>query len=147
MVSTANRGGQANEGGSLHRAGVAAFLAVHGLFGRGVAEAGFDSNGPYPTEISLETADSVDDIKCLMSDGSSWFIQAKRACGADSHLESTVAQALGPGDQLGLAVRAPTGAVRELGAALDKRRRGSRLLASEGSALAAVTDRLPLDRG
>ncbi|MET4093305.1 hypothetical protein ABIB51_000209 [Arthrobacter sp. UYCu712] len=121
------------------------------VFGKGGAEAGFDSNGPNPTEISLETADSVDDIKCLMSDGSSWFIQAKRACGADSHLESTLAQwcaqTLGPGDRLGLAVRAPTGAVRESGAALDKRRRGSRLLASEGWALTAVTDRLPLDCG
>lgn len=151
MVGTANRGGQANEGGSLHRAGVAAFLAVHGLFGRGVAQAGFPSNGPYPTEISLETADSVDDIKCLMSDGSTWFIQAKRACGADAHLKSTVAQwcaqTLGSDDRLGLAVRAPSGAVRELGAALDKRRRGSRLLASEESAITAVTDRIPSNHG
>lgn len=145
MVSANNRGGQANEGGSLNRAGIAAYLAVHGLFGESVSEAGFDRGGPYPTEIHLETADSVDDIKCVLSDGSKWFIQAKRACGDDAELKSTVTQwsgqPLGPGDRLGLAVRSPRGIVRRLGPGLDKMRRGSRLLVSETAAINAVTAR------
>ena len=44
-----SRGGQANEAGSLFRSGVAAYLAVHGLVGRGVEAAGYPATGPAPT--------------------------------------------------------------------------------------------------
>lgn len=147
MVRTNNRGGQANEGGSLHRAGIAAYLAVHGLFGKPVSEAGFKSEDPYPVEIHLETEDAVDDIKCLMSDGSSWFIQAKRTCGKDAALKSSVSQWSGQqlqtDDRLGLAAGVLKGEVKDLGDALDKRRRGSRLLKSERAAIKAVKASFP----
>lgn len=147
MVSANNRGGQANEGGSLHRAGIAAYLAVHGLFGKPIREAGFAAGDPYPTEIHLETADAVDDIKCVMSDGSNWFIQAKRTCGNDGAFKSAVSQwskqPLKSGDRLGLAVRTLKGSVKELGVALDKKRRRSRLLETEKASITAAEDAFP----
>ena len=59
--SPGSRGGQANEAGSLYRSGVAAYLAAHGLAGRGVEAAGYPENGPPPVSLAFETGDGVDD--------------------------------------------------------------------------------------
>jgi hypothetical protein len=121
--SPGSRGGRANEAGSLHRAGVAAYLAVYGLAGRGVEAAGYAENGPSPVALSFETGDAVDDVRCDMSDRTVLRLLAKRKCGNDKHLASTVAQwarqlpSLGPGDRVGLAAAEPLGPVRHLAAA------------------------------
>lgn len=81
-------GGSSNESGSLHRAGVAAVLAVHGLLDQPVSTL----PGKVPVEIRLETLDATDDIACEMGDGSTWFIQAKRNVGFDKALRSTIEQ-------------------------------------------------------
>jgi hypothetical protein len=85
-------GGQANEAGSLHRAGVAAYLAAHGLVGAAVEAAGYVEGGPYPVSLTLESDDAIDDIRCGLSDGTRLFAQAKRECGLDKQFRSTVTQ-------------------------------------------------------
>lgn len=144
-------GGKANEAGSVHRSGVAAYLAAHGLAGRGVEAAGYSENGPSPVTLAFETGEAVDDIRCGLTDHTALLLQAKRACGADEHLAATVAQwarqvgQLGHGDRIGLAVAEPKGQVRALGAALDRRRRPVRgqFTPGEQNALNALRARLP----
>jgi hypothetical protein len=121
-------GGQANEAGSLHRAGVAAYLAAHGLVGAAVEAAGYVEGGPYPVALTLESGDDVDDIRCGLSDGTQLFVQAKRECGLDKQFRSTVTQwaaqvqALRDGDRMALATGRAKGKVRALGPALARRR-------------------------
>lgn len=79
--------------------------------------------------LSFETGDAVDDIRCGLADGTALWLQAKRAVGADAQLRATAAQWVGQvgslrdGDKIGLATAEPRGPVRDLGAALDRRRR------------------------
>jgi hypothetical protein len=111
-------GGRANEAGSLHRSGVAAYLAAHGMAGRGVEAAGYPADGPAPVALAFETAEAVDDLRCVLTDGTTLDLQAKRASGADGHLASTVAQwaahagQLGPADKIGLDTAEPKGRLR-----------------------------------
>jgi|SRR5215472_12475094 len=149
--AVASRGGQANEAGSLYRNGVAAYLATHGLAGRGVEAAGYAEKGPAPVRLAFETGEAVDDIRCELSNGTVLRVQAKLECGNNRHLAATVAQwagevhSLRPGDMVGLATGQPKGPVRELGRALDRRRRsvpGSHP-AGERAALAAPRRRFP----
>jgi hypothetical protein len=127
--SAGSRRGRANEAGSLYRSGVAAYLAAHGLVGRGVEAAGYLEGGSAPVALSFETGDAVDDIRCELADGTTLWLQAKRACGPDAQLKATAAQWVGQvgslreGDKIGLATAEPKGSVRNLGAALDRRRR------------------------
>ena len=152
MSLRASRGGRANEAGSLYRSGVAAYLAAHGLAGRGVEAAGYPEDGPAPVVLAFETGEAVDDIRCVLADGTVLDLQAKRACGADASLKSTVAQwaeqadRLRPGDKMGLATAEPTGVVRHLDAALRRRRRRvpGTFPPREEAALGAVRDRLPV---
>jgi len=148
-----SRGGRANEAGSLYRSGVAAYLAAHGLVGRGVEAAGYPEGGPAPVTLSFETGDAVDDIRCGLADGTVLWLQAKRACGADAQLQATAAQWVGQvgslrdGDKIGLATAEPKGPVRDLGAALDRRRRPREVAGSfppgETKALDALRGKLP----
>lgn len=125
-----SRAGQAPEAGSVHRRGVAAFLAAAGLAGRGLPCAGHSVDGPFPTRLEFETDQPTDDIGCHMSDGSRMYLSAKRACGNDKYLKGTVEQwaaqagMLNDGDRLVLATAEPRGIVRALGAALSRRRQG-----------------------
>ena len=135
----------ANEAGSLHRRGVAAYLAVHGLLGRGLPAAGHQGLGPFPVRLEFETDEPTDDITCRLSNGSAMYVSAKRACGDDRDLSSTVQQwaaqapVLGENDLLVLAVAEPRGVVKHLGAALLKQHAGSpTYLAGEASALEAL---------
>lgn len=113
--TAASRGGRAGEAGSLYRSGVAAYLAAHGLAGRGVEAAGYPEGGPAPVTLSFETGDAVDDIRCGLADGTTLWLQAKRACGADAQLRATAAQWVGQvgslrdGDKIGLATAEPKG--------------------------------------
>jgi hypothetical protein len=81
-------GGASNEAGSIHRAGVAAYLAVHGLTDREVE----GRTGCVPVRIGLETLDATDDIVCEMVNGSSWFFQCKRTVGNDRKLRDAAGQ-------------------------------------------------------
>ncbi len=105
--SAGSSGGQANEGGSLYRSGVAAYLAAHGLKERGVEAAGYAESGPAPVALLFETSEAVDDIRCELADGTAIALQAKRTCGADEQLQKTVSQwvrhlpDLKPGDRIG----------------------------------------------
>jgi hypothetical protein len=144
-------GGQANEAGSLHRAGVAAYLAAHGLAGAAVEAAGYIEGGPYPVSMTLESGDAVDDIRCALSDETLLFAQAKRECGLDNQFRSTVSQwaaqvqALRDGDRLALATRKMKGKVRALGPALARRRNmyAAGPSPAEREALGALLDTLP----
>lgn len=149
--AAASHGGQGNEAGSLHRRGVAAYLAAHGLAGRGVEAAGFLETGPVPVRLSFETGEAVDDIQCELSDGAVLRLQAKLECGNDRHLAATVAQwvrqaeNLRPGDMMGLATGRPKGPVRELDSALHRGRRSvpGSYSAREWAALTALRKKLP----
>ena len=101
MRSRASQGGRANEAGSLYRSGVAAYLAAHGLAGRGVEAAGYPAGGAAPVTLEFETGQAVDDIRCGLADGTVLDLQAKRACGADERLAATVAQWSAQAVQLG----------------------------------------------
>jgi hypothetical protein len=145
-------GGRANEAGSVYRAGVAAYLAAHGLAGRGLEAAGYPESGPAPVRLSFETGEAVDDIRCELADGTVLRLQAKRKCGGSQPLTATVAQwarqvhELRTGDMVGLATAEPQGPVRDLGYALERRRRSvpGPHTPGEKDALAAVRMRLPL---
>ncbi|HUK67486.1 MAG TPA: hypothetical protein VLW50_01810 [Streptosporangiaceae bacterium] len=67
--SPGSSGGRANGGGSLYRSGVAAYLAVHGLKGRGVETAGYSEAGPALVALLFETGEAVDDVRCELADG------------------------------------------------------------------------------
>ena len=140
----------ANEAGSLHRRGVAAYLAVHGLLGQIIPAAGHQDGGPCPDRLAFETDQPTDDITCQLSDGSAMYVSAKRKCGDDAHLRDTVSQwiaqvhTLGPDDLLVLAVAEPTGPVKHLGAALRKwRTSSSAYLAPEERAIQTLRAMLP----
>jgi hypothetical protein len=127
-VRQSSIGGQANEAGSLHRAGVAAYLAAHGLAGAAVEAASYAEGGPHPVSVALESGDAVDDIRCGLSDGTLLFAQAKRECGLDRQFRSTVTQwaaqvpTLREGDRIALAAGRVKGKVRALGPALARRK-------------------------
>jgi NACHT domain len=153
-VRQSSIGGQANEAGSLHRAGAAAYLAAHGLAGAAVEAAGYAEGGPYPVSIALESGDAVDDIRCGLSDGTLLFVQAKRECGLDKQFRSTVTQwvaqvpALRDGDRMALATGRVKGKVRALGPVLARRRSRHAAAPSpaEEEALRALLDALqPMD--
>ena len=103
--------------------------------------------------LSFETGDAVDHIRCGLADGTTLWLQAKRACGADAQLKATATQWVGQvgslrdGDKIGLATAEPKGPVRNLGAALDRRRRPPQVagpfLPGETTALDALRDLLP----
>ena len=103
--------------------------------------------------LSFETGDAVNDIRCGLADGTTLWLQAKRACGADAQLKATATQWVGQvgslpdGDKIGLATAEPKGPVRNLGAALDRRRRPPQVagpfLPGETTALDALRDLLP----
>jgi len=149
--AVASAGGRGNEAGSVYRAGVAAYLAAHGLAGRGVEAAGYPESGPAPVRLSFETGEAVDDIRCELADGTVLRLQAKRVCGDDRHLIATVAQWAGqvrdlrPGDMVGLATAEPRGSVKDLGEALERRRRSvpGPHTPGEEKALTLVRKRLP----
>lgn len=124
-----SRSGQANEAGSVHRRGVALYLAAHGLAGKPVRAADPEVGNPVPVGLAFETSHATDDLLCTLSDGSRLFISAKRTCGNNAHLVDTIEQWLSqssklkPGDRLILATAEPRGAVRTLGSALRRRRK------------------------
>ena len=115
-----NTGGAANELGSLHRSGAAAFLAVHGMLGRAIE----GRPGAIPARISLEASESVDDIVVEMVDGSTWYLQCKRSAGIDGALRSALAQwcqqDYRPGDRLGLVAREFRGDLRRIQEVVDQ---------------------------
>lgn len=140
-----SRAGQANEAGSVHRRGVAAYLAVYGLISRGLPAAGHHDQGPFPVRLEFETNQPTDDITCRLSDRSAMYVSAKRVCGDDRSLRSTVRQwvaqaaTLKDGDLLVLAVAEPRGIVKDLGAALLRRQaRSPTYLAGEDMALTVL---------
>ncbi|MER7404294.1 NACHT domain-containing protein [Streptomyces sp. NPDC000070] len=123
-MTVSTHGGRANELGSLHRSGFAALLASYGL--RGIALPYFDEeNGrAFVKALQFETADHVDDVCCVMTDGTKALFQAKRSCGADTHLTSTVEQWVSQADHIEegmricLVVREMKGVVKDLPEAL-----------------------------
>lgn len=146
MVGTAKRsgaGGAANELGSLHRSGVAAVLAVHGLTGSPLDGVG----GRVPVSIALETDDPVDDIVTTMHSGAQWFIQAKRSArgkALDAALEQWARQDLGAADRVVVAVRRAGGGLQLAGEAMSLRENDSQAILSpkQTKALADFHSRL-----
>ncbi len=147
---SSRRGGVANEAGSAHRRGVAIFLAAYGLAGRSVPGA---IRSFVPASLAFETDHATDDLACHDAHGTAMYISAKRTCGNDqeslgSTVEQWVAQAgaLNPGDMLVLASAELKGDVKELPAALARRRqaRDTPMRAAEKRALAALTEKITI---
>ncbi|WP_434156839.1 NACHT domain-containing protein [Clavibacter michiganensis] len=113
-------GGASNELGSLHRSGIAAMLAIHGLVGRQVSGA----IGAIPVRIHLEADTNVDDIVATMGDESKWYIQCKRSAGNDAALRAAIDQWLQqditPKDRVVLASRSFHGILKNLQNDLDQ---------------------------
>lgn len=122
-------GGRANEGGSAHRAGLAAYLAAHGLadvkirIGDGV-EPG------VPRWLWFETSSAVDDVRCHFDTGYRWDVQAKRRCDRGRIFTDVVEQwvvaaregGLSDNDRLVLASRQLSKPLRDLGAVFRRLR-------------------------
>jgi hypothetical protein len=87
-------GGAADEAGGAYRAGVAAVIASHLLYGWDLKALGLPSGAAVPKTVRLETDEAVDDIVVELSGGGRAFLQAKRAL----RLAST------PGSQLSKAM-------------------------------------------
>lgn len=150
--------GQAAAVGFSHGEAVAAYLAVQGITGEPLHALELDAT---VISLALETADQVDDLRCELSDGSVLLLQAKRECGADDQLRSTVsqwvAQALDErgadgGERpvlVGIVSERFAGKITALPEALRRRRRAVPGVASapEGEALAALTSVLSTTQG
>ena len=72
-------GGRANEAGSAHRAGLAAYLAAHGLADTTV-RIGDGVEPGVPRWLWFETSSAVDDLRCYFDTDYTWDVQAKRQC-------------------------------------------------------------------
>src|SRR5680860_1043326 len=120
-TNTSGEGGSANESGSLHRNGAAAYFAAFGLAGRSVD----GTPGKVPVKVALETSDAVDDIVVTFKDGSRWYAQAKRDAGLNATLDDVArqwsAQPLEKGDAVVLVARELTRDLRTAGALLRRR--------------------------
>ncbi|GLH99923.1 NACHT domain-containing protein [Phytohabitans aurantiacus] len=136
------RGGVNNEIGSVHRRGIAVFLAAYGLAGEGLLGGNF-----VPVHLAFETKQATDDLCCVSEAGARMFISAKHTCGNDEqNFGATVKQwvkqaaALAPDDLLVLATAELRGDLKKLPTALDRRRQapGTPALRSEQKALAAL---------
>ncbi|HWU30036.1 MAG TPA: NACHT domain-containing protein [Microbacterium sp.] len=124
MSDATSVGGAANELGSRHRAGVATYLAVHGLVDREV----LGRPGAVPIAISLEAAEAVDDIVCRMADDTRWFSQSKRTAGNSEPFRAAVRQwaqqQLEHGDRVVLVARELRGLLSGLQPSIDQVVRG-----------------------
>lgn len=146
-------GGRANELGSLHRSGFAALLAAYGLRGLPLPFLEGESSGAFISSLQFETNDAVDDVRCVMNDGSYVVFQAKRSCGNDKNLTATVQQwveqlpSLREGDKVGLVVRNAKGPVKNLGESLKSYRSDFQgiLTNSIESPIEAVRNNFPQD--
>jgi len=133
----------------VFRVAVATYLAVHGLREQPVHDLDLPA-GVHPVRLDFETNDPTDDIKVTLGNGQRAFVSAKRRAGDDRHLRETVIGWVdqlphcAPDDLLVLAVEDLAGPLKELGAALSRRRVGQPLERSvEQRALAAVTAYVP----
>ena len=72
-------GGAADEAGGAYRAGVAAVIAAHLLYGWDLKALGLPSGAAVPSTVRLEADEAVDDIVVELSGGGRAFLQAKRA--------------------------------------------------------------------
>jgi hypothetical protein len=127
MSDATGVGGAANELGSRHRAGTAAYLAVHGLVDREV----LGQSGAVPIAISLEAAEAVDDIVCRMLNDTSWFSQSKRSAGNSEPFRAAVRQwarqQLEAGDRVTLVSRNLQGLLSGLQPSIEQVVRGDPL--------------------
>lgn len=122
-------GGGANEGGSAHRAGLAAYLAAHGLADTTV-RVGDGSEPGVPRWLWFETRSAVDDVRCYFDTGYKWDVQAKRRCVWGTKFGEVVEQwvvaaregGLSENDRLMLASRQVSEPLRRLGAAFRRLR-------------------------
>lgn len=124
MSDASGIGGSANELGSRHRAGVAAYLAIHGLVDRPL----LGRPGAVPVALSLEAAEAVDDIVCRMLDETSWFLQSKRTAGNSPALRAAARQwalqNLADGDRVALVARRLQGILDGLQRQIEQTIRG-----------------------
>lgn len=87
-------GGAADEAGGAYRAGVAAVIAAHLLYGWDLQALGLSKGVAVPNTLRLEADEAVDDIVVELSGGGRAFLQAKR----------TLRLATAPGSQLARAI-------------------------------------------
>ena len=126
--SASATGGQANEIGSNFRAGVAAWLAAHGLAGEPLCWNQVCSNEDFPVVIRMESEHSVDDLEVSLKSGQKLLIQAKSSCGLGKQFRDTVTQWVGQfkaapsklDDKLLLVTGRPTGSLSTLSDAVEE---------------------------
>lgn len=120
-------GGAAAEAGSDYRAGVAAWVVVHGLRGRALPGLDLPEQDVIPISLVVESDHAVDDLEIGLSGGSRALAQAKLRC-TPGVLDDVVAQwaqaaeTLNPRDRVVLATGEFTGSTRALPSALHRRR-------------------------
>ena len=146
-------GGAAGESGALYRASVAAYFVAHGLRGRGPTWLQLSDNAAIPVGVRLETEHPVDDVLVDLTEEGRAFVQAKASLKLESSAGSEFGKALAQWkaavrdgsvnagcDRLVLAVGQASRPIRDLGAALSRRRDG--LTGAAPSAQQSALERL-----
>ena len=134
-ASRSQIGGAAGESGALYRSSVAAYFVAHGLRGQAPKWLQLSGRLAIPVGVRLETEHPVDDVLVDLTDGGRIFVQAKRSLGLEESAGSEFGKAVAQWksavrersvnaecDRLVLAIGQPTGPLRDLGAALSRRR-------------------------
>jgi hypothetical protein len=128
-------GGAADEAGGAYRAGVAAVIAAHLLYGWDLTHLDLPKGEAVPGTLRLEADGPVDDIVVALSGGGQAFLQAKRALKLKTTSGSQLAKAmsqcrnavieseLNPQvDRLVIVSGSMSGPMRDLGEALRRQR-------------------------
>ncbi len=125
-------GGAADDAGTEYKRGVAAFAVAYGLAGAKLPLNCFPNDERQVAAVDAETDDPVDDVRVTLASGRVAFIQAKHTLKKGRPLNEAVAQwvvAARAGldrdtDRLVIASENLSGPMKDLGAALDRRRSG-----------------------
>ncbi len=137
-------GGRANEGGSVYRSSVGAYLIAYGLADHDVL---LDSVSPgVPTWIRFESDTPVDDLSVRFSSGARWDIQATVNCDWGTKFRKTTAQwvraarsgPLQPDDRVGLAAATLSRPLLDLRDAFQRVRDGGTFTPREDRAIAKL---------
>jgi NACHT domain-containing protein len=129
-ASRQSLGGAADELGGAHRAGVGAYLIIHGLCGLAVPGL-FDDAAGRPVLVVAESDSPPEDLECRFSGGPTAWLQCKHSLEWNATFVKVVAtwiDAMRMGevaadDRLAVAVARLSRPLHELAEALDRRRR------------------------
>lgn len=144
-------GGAANEAGGGYRAAVGAVIAAHALAGEDLRGLELPHGAAVPVDLRVETDQPVDDLGCELRGGGHAYLQVKRSLPVSDRAAGPLGKALAQCvkavgrlsldpdvDRLVIATSSSSGTVKNLRAALRRRRNRLAGAPSKGEAEALV---------